>query len=445
MKPKHSELSYDLINNLHNTILEGFYPTWEDLYAEVIIPDYPNFRLTVWGEQKEGKDDFFSVSLCQGYGDYNKELFTAYAPQDDGYKAVLCCADKVLAHFERSLQEPVQPLHTGGVYKGYTKEIMQPLLDALNNDDFELAAKLTPAKYRLCGYQEFKEDFLYTQYGHGWAGQFADTLISAGRYPVFADKYLYHEADEQWTNRLKDFQGLYVYLAGKCVADSENRRPEHYPYDNTVWESPYCHAIAENILDNNSSVQLLPPFKAEPVHFIDFEGHPCTTYKIVDTSLPERMKHRPSDLRKQSYGIHKTKDLSDPARKLYDVFVWEYVYSEPGWRSANMSLNSLSQRKEYSSDGLDELVVKGFVQRSDCEGIVYQLPPQDRLALFYTDQVNSVDRNGLKWEEEIKKCKMEVSQKQPLADKILDASRRVVTAQPGDLGSKSRYITQPEL
>lgn len=445
MKPQHSVLSYELLNNLETAIQEGFYPTWEDLHSEVTVPEHPNFRLVVWGEENERMGKYFSISLHQGFGDCDKELFTAFVPQDDAFEAFLDSADKILSHFERSLQEPVQPLHTDGVYAAYTKDIMQPLLDALNNSDFELAAKLTPAKYRLCGYQEFKEDYLHAQYGHGWAGQFADTLVSAGRYPVFAETYMYHEADGQWTNELKDFRGLSLFLAGNCIVDSENRKPEEYPFANTVWESPYCHAIARNILENQSSIHLLPPYKAEPVHFTDIHGEPCTTYKIVDTSLPARMKNRPSDLRKQSYSIYKTKDLSDPARRLYDLFVREFAYSQPGWYGASMPLNSLSNRKEYSEEGLQELLDEGLLQHRNCDGVAYELAPQERLHLFLTDQINSVEKNGLKWEEEIQNCKKELSRKQPLAEKILEASQRAGMTHKSQGIEKNKSILEPEL
>lgn len=51
----------------------------------------------------------------------------------------------------------VKPLSVDSDYFAYDRQAMQPLLDALEKGDFELAEALTPAKYRLCGYQEYTE------------------------------------------------------------------------------------------------------------------------------------------------------------------------------------------------------------------------------------------------------------------------------------------------
>lgn len=48
----------------------------------------------------------------------------------------------------------VKPLSVDSDYFAYDRQAMQPLLDALERGDFELAEALTPTKYRLCGYQE---------------------------------------------------------------------------------------------------------------------------------------------------------------------------------------------------------------------------------------------------------------------------------------------------
>lgn len=80
----------------------------------------------------------------------------------------------------------VKPLSVDSDYFAYDRQAMQPLLDALEKGDFELAEALTPAKYRLCGYQEYKEAKIEGEYGIGWAGQFAEIVVPAGIYPVFA-------------------------------------------------------------------------------------------------------------------------------------------------------------------------------------------------------------------------------------------------------------------
>lgn len=438
----HKELSYEVVNSLHNVMMDGEYATWSDLYTSVPISNHPGFFIEVWGEELRDGKKGFSVSLCRNFRDKapgpQKVLFTGYAPRDNAYEALLACTDKVLDHFERSLKKPLAPLHTRSAYEVYTKELMQPLLDALNSGDFELAAQLTPAKYRLCGYEEFDSEYQYEQFGIGWAGQFSTTVIPAGRYPVFAEKYQYHEADQQFMNKLSDFRGLSIFLAGKCIADSNESPSASYPYDNTVWNSPYCHAVGHSIIEGKSSIHLLPPFKAEPVHG-EYNGEKFITYRIVDTSLPDRMKQNPMDLRKQNFYIYKTKDLSSEAAHLYGLFAREYRHSLFGW-GGHMPLNVLSHRDDYSREGLRELLDKNIIQQRDCEGVSYELTAKERLDLFHHGEVSHQDRKGLEWDAEYKRCCKEAERKEPLSNKIVEASSRALEATAAEKATEKGSI-----
>lgn len=156
----------------------------------------------------------------------------------------------------------VKPLSVDSDYFAYDRQAMQPLLDALEKGDFELAEALTPAKYRLCGYQEYTEAKTEEERGIGWAGQFADIVVPAGIYPVFAREFQYHEAKHCYTNRLRDYSGFFTWVEGQCIASSYEQGK--FPYPRTLTESPYCHAVAHSILEGRSQLQLELMYKGEP-------------------------------------------------------------------------------------------------------------------------------------------------------------------------------------
>lgn len=130
----------------------------------------------------------------------------------------------------------VKPLSVDSDYFAYDRQAMQPLLDALEKGDFELAEALTPAKYRLCGYQEYKEAKIEGEYGIGWAGQFAEIVVPGGIYPVFALEFQYHEAKRCYTNHLRDYFGFFTWVEGQCVASSYEQ--DKFPYPRTAKPAP---------------------------------------------------------------------------------------------------------------------------------------------------------------------------------------------------------------
>lgn len=189
----------------------------------------------------------------------------------------------------------VEPLSVDSDYFAYDRQAMQPLLDALEKGDFELAEALTPAKYRLCGYQEYTEAKTEEERGIGWAGQFADIVVPAGIYPVFAHEFQYHEAKHCYTNRLRDYSGFFTWVEGQCIASSYEQGK--FPYPRTLTESPYCHAVAHSILEGKGDIYLIYPFKAVEHPFTGYDGKDYVTHQIIDSRLPELVQENPMKLR----------------------------------------------------------------------------------------------------------------------------------------------------
>lgn len=188
----------------------------------------------------------------------------------------------------------VKPLSVDSDYFAYDRKAMQPLLDALERGDFELAEALTPAKYRLCGYQEYKESKTEEERGIGWAGQFADIVVPAGIYPVFAREFQYHEAKHCYTNRLRDYSGFFTWVEGQCIASSYEQ--DKFPYPRTLTESPYCHTVAHSILEGKGDIHLIYPFKAVEHPFTGYDGKDYVTHQIIDSRLPELVQDNPMKL-----------------------------------------------------------------------------------------------------------------------------------------------------
>lgn len=189
----------------------------------------------------------------------------------------------------------VKPLSVKSDYFAFDRAAMQPLLDALEKGDFELAEALTPSKYRLCGYKEYKEARKEEERGIGWAGQFADIVVPPGIYPVFAREFQYHEAKHCYTNELRSYPGLFTWVEGQCIASSDGK--DEFPYPRTLIESPYCYSVAHSILNGEGDIHLIYPFKAVEVQFKDLDGKDCVTHKIIDSRLPKLVQENPMKLR----------------------------------------------------------------------------------------------------------------------------------------------------
>lgn len=425
---QHSDLSRAIATTFDTTLHNSDAVRWNDLCVASPITSNPDFGIVVRGEINKVGEKGFDVSLRQNFNEETwgkgNEIFGAFAPLEAGYEPLMSTIDKMQDFLRQSFREPAEPLHTESTFAVLSQDIMQPLLDALMADDFALAAELTPAKYRLCGYQEITEPYEHTSYGHGWAGQFETTLIAPGRYPVFVEDYNYVENESMYSNNLKDFRGLFIYMAGQCVADSAERSKDHYPFPNTVFISPYAHATAHSILEGTSDIKLLPPYEAKAVDF-EYDGEMHRTYKIVDNSLPERMRQSPITLRNKSAYIRNTQGLSEGARKLFDRFVRDYrsgVGSSSSF-GVQIPLHFLVKDNFYTPETLQELLDKNKVQRKPGEVEAFELTAKERLQLFHSYQIGN-SSGSLRWDEEYKRTVMESKKKPPLSSQIEKASAR---------------------
>lgn len=187
----------------------------------------------------------------------------------------------------------IESIKTEDKYTAYGRRHFQPLLDALAKGDFELAEALTPAKYRLCGYHELKEMTRIDEAGIGWAGQYTLNEVPAGIYPIFVDKFHYHEANGHYTNETHSL-GVVAWFEGTCVGSDSPYFKD--PKPNVVWQRPYSHSLSHNVLDGVGTAHLIYPFRAFEQPFT-YEGKDYVTYKIEDMSIPYKVEANPLYLR----------------------------------------------------------------------------------------------------------------------------------------------------
>lgn len=170
------------------------------------------------------------------------------------------------------------------------EERFEAVFKALQVRDFEKAGSLVPKGYKLCGYQEFNEAFKYENHSFEWADQFEVTHIAPGLYPVFTTQYYFNEKENSFTNVVNDFQGICFWYKGNLIASTY--RNFEAPYIHTIHSYPYAHSVAKEILEGNSKVNLLAPFKAEKVPF-EYNRESHITYHIIDKSISPFSKINP--------------------------------------------------------------------------------------------------------------------------------------------------------
>lgn len=187
----------------------------------------------------------------------------------------------------------VQPISLKEYYIEYTQKVMQPLLDALAVGDFEMAEALTPEKLRLIGYTEMKETTIIRQEGVGWAGQYSVTEVPPGIYPIFTDKFHYHERDQHYTNEVETCH-VYQWFAGTETASSSIYFTA--PEPNVVFEKPYAFSLAADVLAGKGNAHLIYPFRPLEYAFDD-HGDIYKTHKIVDGSVMYQAEGNPIKLR----------------------------------------------------------------------------------------------------------------------------------------------------
>ena len=189
----------------------------------------------------------------------------------------------------------VEPIGSGERYVLHDRAVMQPLLDALEKGDFELAEALTPIKERLCGYTELKETTRMEEYGLGWAGQYAITMVPPGIYPIFVSKFAYHERDKHYTNEVH-YMGISKWFEGTCIESDILKPGSQEPH--IVFRSPYAYDVARNISAGTGPSRLIYPFEtASATHVSVVDGKTFVHFTIVDSSVPYNAPENPLHLR----------------------------------------------------------------------------------------------------------------------------------------------------
>lgn len=88
----------DILNAVHNAVLDGEFLDWEDLCVELHVPEViaTGYDLTVWGEEDENEDRYFSVWI---FWNAHKGSFTIHSTSnsdDDLFKAVAKAIDRMI-------------------------------------------------------------------------------------------------------------------------------------------------------------------------------------------------------------------------------------------------------------------------------------------------------------------------------------------------------------
>ena len=190
------------------------------------------------------------------------------------------------------------------------RTILQPLLDALERGDIELASALAPEGKRLCGYNAISESFAY--HGNGaYAEDHWTIQIEKGVYPIFAQEFSISEVKNAYTNQVKDFPGILHWYDGTTTEST--LYPESVGEHRTLFDQEYGHQFAKGILTMSNSdlaptsmhrAFLIHPFQAREIPFM-YRGSSGKTYGIFDTTLPDFLPERinPIHLRSSKIGL----------------------------------------------------------------------------------------------------------------------------------------------
>lgn len=230
-----------------------------------------------------------------------RDLFTdsqlAEAVEDAMNSRVCDLEDLLTVHYvpdNRNLSN-ISPIPPRDYLILYTREDFAPLLKALKEGDFELATVLTPANYRLIGYQEIKEEKKVEEQGQGWGGQYSVTVVPPGVYPVFTRSFAFNRERGLYESHLRDSDGVTTWLEGKCIRSSDDT-PENHPFDRVYLGNPYAHSVAEDIWQGKGNITLIPPFEVVKITCISEEKEQ-DSFRIMDISLPCLLDVNPVKLR----------------------------------------------------------------------------------------------------------------------------------------------------
>ena len=155
--------------------------------------------------------------------------------------------------------------------------------------------KLMDRRFQI-GWYTVPKDKEYTDNGYECAAWYKRILVKAGRYPVMARKFQFHERERRMTDQLED-RTISIKLTGTVTADDfagrfcgnliDKENPKFNQYvgeESELYLSPYSHAVAKSIIEGTSQIELLPQFQAREIHF-EYNGEPKVTYGIF-TLIP---------------------------------------------------------------------------------------------------------------------------------------------------------------
>lgn len=143
------------------------------------------------------------------------------------------------------------------------------------------------------GWYNQKEDKEYTNNGYACAAWYEKVFVKAGKYPVYAREYSYNERERKFENKIKD-TSIGIGLPGVITGDNfssyfcgnmvgEGQFNQHVGEESKVYLNPYAHALAKEILEGNSNIELLPEFQAQEINFTSMiDNKPCKTYGIFN-------------------------------------------------------------------------------------------------------------------------------------------------------------------
>lgn len=102
----YKEISEDLINELSNILLDGFYSTHEEICAEFPLPEayQPGRMLVVLGEINDAEEKFYSVAICENVNGEQGESLAAVCTATDDLEELRNSVETVLARLDEKMQ-----------------------------------------------------------------------------------------------------------------------------------------------------------------------------------------------------------------------------------------------------------------------------------------------------------------------------------------------------
>lgn len=178
----------------------------------------------------------------------------------------------------------VKPISIDG-YSDLTRELLKPLLEALERGDIELATALAPSNLRLCGYHVISKAL--SLYGGGTHTADLWVLsIPPGVYPIFAKLSSCEEANIQ-NSRKRHYDSILCWYDGRVMYEVGSTRVE--------LSIPYGDILARDARFSNAQEQhgeflnrtfLVYPFEVRELS-ITYADETIITYGIIDSILQE--------------------------------------------------------------------------------------------------------------------------------------------------------------